>query len=107
MIGPPLKTERTSRGIRALEPDDLPAVVDLYQRVMRNDGKKAPSGLLGAFREVLLGSPWFDADLPSLVLDDRDGIAGFLGVHPRPMRLGGPEFETNRAPARRLKRTAQ
>lgn len=75
--------------IRPLAADDLPEVVALYQRVIRGGG--APPGWLEEyFRSTLLDHPWYDADLPSLVSEERDGtISGLIGVHARRLRFDG------------------
>jgi hypothetical protein len=82
--------------IRPLEPDDIPAVASLYERVMRSGSRNAPPAVEEFFREMLVASPWADPELPSLVYDDADaGLQGFLASHPRkllfdgqPVRLG-------------------
>jgi hypothetical protein len=72
---------------RPIEERDLPAVVDLYERVWRS-GDRAP-GLEGYFRR-LADSPWADPDIPALVWDDPDaGIVAYLGSHVRRLRLDG------------------
>lgn len=75
--------------IRPLRHDDLGAVVDLYQRVVRGGG--VPPGWLEAyFRETLLEHPWYDEELPSLVSEEADGrIGGMIGVHARQLRFDG------------------
>lgn len=82
-------------GIRPLEPDDIPAVARLYERVMRSGGSDPPPAVEEFFRDTLLRSPWTDPELPSLVYEDDAGLQGFLASHPRrllhegrPVRLG-------------------
>ncbi len=82
-------------GIRPLEPDDIPAVARLYQRVMRSGGSDPLPAVEEFFRDMLVRSPWTDPELPSLVYEDDVGLLGFLASHPRrllhdgrPVRLG-------------------
>jgi hypothetical protein len=68
---------------------DLPAVVDL----LLTGGEAAPGVSREQIRayceQIYFDSPWADADIPSLVTVDGDGrLEGFVGVMPRPMRLG-------------------
>lgn len=73
--------------IRALRPDDLAQVADLYQRVVRAGGT-TPPGLTGYFARTFLDHPWADPAVPSLVHESDDGaITGFLGSHVRRMRF--------------------
>lgn len=83
--------------IRPLRPEDLPDIVALHRRAFggetgggsdRNGNEMEPSRCLNDFlRAVLLEHPWMDPDLPSLVYENGSGIAGFLGIMPRPMRF--------------------
>jgi hypothetical protein len=76
-------------GIRPLEPGDLSEVASLYERVMRSGTRTPPRALEDFFRRTLLEQPWVDPEIPSLVYGDADGrLLGFLGSHPRRMRLG-------------------
>jgi hypothetical protein len=75
--------------IRPFEPEDVPAVAGLYERVMRSGSREAPPPLEAFFRQVLLEQPWADADIPSLVYESDDGVVGFLGSHVRRFRLDG------------------
>lgn len=76
--------------IRALEPDDLPAVARLYERVMRSGTRNPPPAVEQFFRETVLEQPWADPEIPSLVYDDQDaGVVGFLASHPRRLLLDG------------------
>jgi hypothetical protein len=77
-------------GIRPLERDDLPQVVELYERTMRSGSPTPPPGLLGYFERTLLDHPWAEPDVPSLVYEARDGrILGFLGSHVRRLQFDG------------------
>jgi hypothetical protein len=76
--------------IRPLEPDDIGAVARLYERVMRSGGSAPPAAVEEFFRETLLGSPWADPELPSLVYEDEEaGLLGFLASHPRRLLFNG------------------
>jgi hypothetical protein len=75
--------------IRPLDRSDLPEVARLYERVVRSGTDSPPPGLAGEFERTVLDHPWADPELPSLVYEDpRAGIVGFLGSHPRRLRLG-------------------
>jgi hypothetical protein len=76
-------------GIRPLEPDDIPAVARLYERVMRSGGSDPPPAVEEFFNDTLLRSPWTDPELPSLVYEDDNGLQGFLASHPRRLVLDG------------------
>jgi hypothetical protein len=63
--------------IRALEPDDIPVVARLYERVMRSGTRSPPPALEQFFREALFEQPWADPEIPSLVYEDQN--AGVVG----------------------------
>jgi hypothetical protein len=74
-------------GVRAVTRDDLPAVAELLARA----SSEVPDveRLERQLALVLFHHPWPDAALPSLLAEDDTGkIQAFLGVIPRPMRLG-------------------
>jgi hypothetical protein len=76
--------------IRPLQRDDLPAVAQLYERVMRSGSRSPPPELVRYFERTLLDHPWYDADSPSLVYTERGGhLVGFLGTHVRRLRFNG------------------
>ena len=85
-----------SGAIRPIERDDLPQVVELYQRVMRSAAFRAPPGLAPYFERTFLDHPWADPEIPSLVYEAGDDrIIGFIGSHvrrltfdERPIRMG-------------------
>jgi hypothetical protein len=80
-------------GIRSLRPDDLEGVAALYERVVRSGSSAPAPGLVEQFERTLLGHPWVDPEIPSLVYeDDGSGIVGMLGSHPRRLRLGSREL---------------
>ena len=75
--------------VRACRREDLPAVVELLL-----SGGRAATGVskeqIRAYAEqVYFDSPWAGHDIPSLVTVDQGGrLEGFVGVMPRPMRIG-------------------
>ena len=76
--------------IRAFARHDIPAVVDLYQRVFGLGTWVTPDRLASHLERAFLSGPWYDEEDCSLVcLDSDGGIAGFLAVLPRPMLLQG------------------
>ncbi|HKQ30892.1 MAG TPA: hypothetical protein VJS66_06385, partial [Burkholderiales bacterium] len=73
--------------VRALTADDIAAVAGLYERVVHS---RIPGAVLRArLSRLLLRHPWYDASLPSLVYENRDGVVGCLGVLPRPIIFDG------------------
>lgn len=75
--------------IRPLEPEDIPAVAGLYERLMRSGVRHAQPALEDFFRQTLLEQPWADAEIPSLVYEGDEGLLGFVGSHVRRFRLDG------------------
>lgn len=85
--------------IRPLEREDLPAVADLYELVIRSElpvrssDKRAPRGLADYFAQLSLDQPQADPEIPSLVYDDADeGIVGFIASHARRLTFNGQEL---------------
>lgn len=77
-------------GIRPLEPDDIPAVASMFQKIMLGSRKPAPASLGQCLRETFLDHPEFDPELPSRVYIDTAGrIGGFIGVLASPMTFRG------------------
>lgn len=75
--------------IRPLERDDLPAVANLYEEIVRSGGHVAPPGLADYFEQTFVLHPWADPEVPSLVyLDSDKRIVGFIGSHVRRLRFG-------------------
>jgi hypothetical protein len=75
--------------VRPLAESDIPQVADLYWTVLR-ERKGAPPPIVGAFlHELYFKNPWRDPEIPSLVYEEKDKIAGFLGVVPRKMCYRG------------------
>jgi hypothetical protein len=75
--------------VRPLAKDDIPQVADLYWTVLRERKGPVPPAVRSFLQELYFTNPWMDSSLPSLVYDDKGTIAGFLGVVPRKMSLGG------------------
>jgi hypothetical protein len=75
--------------VRALAVDDIPQIADLYWTVLRKRTGSPPPAVQSFLRELYFTNPWIDSSLPSLVYEDKGTIAGFLGVVPRKMSLGG------------------
>ena len=80
--------------VRAFAEDDIPKVADLYWTVLRKHKGPSPVEVRSRMHELYFENPWIDSSLPSLVVDEKGSIAGFLGVVPRRMSLGGQSFLT-------------
>lgn len=78
-----------AKRIRPFTLDDIPEVVDLHKKVF--PGNPFSRGELAVhFRQLFFENPWYDADLPSLVYQEKgEKICGFYGVIPRRMRMNG------------------
>jgi EF hand domain-containing protein len=74
---------------RAFTPRDAAGVAALHARVHPASGWASPADYEAYLREMLLGNPWLDPEIPSWVVEDGGRIAGFLGVMPRRMRFAG------------------
>lgn len=80
--------------IRSLEKEDIPAVVEMFQRLFLKDNTSrrnlALDKLAGHFESIFFNHPWYDPEITSLVSLEKNGkVNGFLGVVPRPMKLFG------------------
>jgi hypothetical protein len=75
--------------VRAFSPEDIPAIVELFQRVYPEHGWNSAAECRRYFREIFCNSPWRDDDLPSWVAEAQGRIIGFAGVMPRPMLFRG------------------
>ncbi|NOS99179.1 MAG: GNAT family N-acetyltransferase [Phycisphaerales bacterium] len=80
--------------VRPFEPDDVPAVADLYMRAYRRVDRSASPELRRYVMEAFLTDPWRRLDVsPSLVHEGRDGrTTAFLGAHPRRFIVAGREI---------------
>jgi hypothetical protein len=75
--------------VRDLEPEDLPAVVHLFQKTFRRSQPAHPS-MVRYFREIFFDHPWHDEEIRSKVFVGGDGaIEGFIGVFPSRLELDG------------------
>lgn len=76
--------------IRPLEPQDLPAVAELYELVIRSGTTAAPPGLASYIHQLAAGHPFADPEIPSLVYDEPGhGIVGFIASYARRFVLAG------------------
>lgn len=85
----PFSPPARKNGVRPFTADDAPAVAELYRRVISIADPNRTPPLADRFRAMFCDSPWLDPEIPSLVYDDGDGIAGFLGAYVRPMKFDG------------------
>jgi hypothetical protein len=96
--------------VRELRADDLPAVVELFERVYPQHRWRSRAACEAYFREMLCESPWRDAGLPSWLAEDNGRPTGLYAVQPRRMRLGerllrvavGCQFMVDPGPRRSL-----
>src|SRR5215472_4157981 len=76
--------------IRPFVEADIPQVVDLYWRLMRQREGSAPLELRSLFHKLYFENPWVDSNYPSLIYEGKSGdVIGFLGIIPRKMSLCG------------------
>lgn len=76
--------------IRPLAQADIPQIVDLYWRYMRQREGSAPADLRRLFHKLYFENPWVDSYCPSLVYEGKSGdVIGFLGIIPRKMSMSG------------------
>lgn len=77
-------------GLRAFAEEDIPQVVELHWRHMRQDNGPVPPGVESAFRELYFTNPWIESSFPPLVYENSKGkIVGFMGVTVRKMSIRG------------------
>lgn len=75
--------------VRAATREDLRDIARLRPASFSRSQQPTEDHLVRYLDEVFFGNPWLDPELPSLVHEQRDGtISGFLGVIPRPWRMG-------------------
>ena len=92
------KSSKASSGagagrVRPFVETDIDKVAELHRRVFRR-GESLSAELVASYRryfsDVVLNNPWADPKMPSLVYELLDNeIAGFIGVVPKPMLMGG------------------
>jgi len=76
-------------GVRAFRLEDIPAVVRLRRKIFHRTEQPNDERLGAYYQRIFFENPWRNESFPSFVYEDRRGVpAGFLGVIPRPMRLG-------------------
>jgi hypothetical protein len=76
--------------VRPLEAQDIPAVADMFQRMLRRKPVPPPAGLAHYMRGFYLDAPRYGDDIHSLVhLDGAGRVSGFIGVHVMPMTFNG------------------
>src|SRR5215467_1335539 len=76
--------------VRPFVESDIPQVVDLYWRLMRQRQGPAPQELRPLFHKLYFENPWVDSTYPSLIYEGKSGdVIGFLGIIPRKMSLCG------------------
>jgi len=81
--------------VRPITEEDVPAVLNLHQRVLgKSGGQSGAARREKAFRELYICSPMQNSLIRPLVYQERDGrIAGFLGVLMRPLSYKGKTFQ--------------
>lgn len=80
--------------IRPFSADDIPEVADLYEKVVRQSGQSASTGLQDYFKEIFLDHPWYDPEMPSLVYQSAEKkILAFIGSHVRRLTLNGRKIK--------------
>ncbi len=80
------------KSIRPFTKDDIPQIVDMFERLLLNETPSrrglTNKALPAYFEQIFFHNPWYDEELPSLVYQGSDGrIIGFLGIVSRPMLL--------------------
>jgi hypothetical protein len=96
--------------VRPMLEEDVPAAVELFERVYPQHRWRSRAACAAYFREILFAGPWRDPGLPSWVADDGGRLAGLYAVAPRRMRLGaralrvavGCQFMVDAGPRRSL-----
>ena len=96
--------------VRVLREDDVPAAVELFERIYPQHRWPSRADCEGYFHEILFASPWRDAALPSWAAFDGARLCGLYAILPRRMRLRsralraavGCQFMVDAGPRRNL-----
>jgi hypothetical protein len=76
--------------LRVFEPDDIPRVASLYDRIFEGGDGKPTNRLCEYFEELFFKNPWADPSVPSWLYETNQGdIVAFQGLHPRRMVFDG------------------
>lgn len=87
---PRSRAKSAEAAIRKCEPDDLPVVAGLFQRILRQGERCNVPDLASYLKELFFKHPWQDPDLASLVSTSPNGaVNGFIGVLPVQMVYRG------------------
>lgn len=79
--------------IREFRPEDAAPVAALHRRVFGAGDALPGRALADYYEEIFFRSPWYDPSLPSWVATaNGHGVAGFVGVVPRPMTFRGRDI---------------
>ena len=78
--------------VRELAPEDLPAVVGLFEQVFPEQRWLSRQHCERYFREIFFANPWRDLALPSWIAEENGATVGFAGVLPRRMLFGTREL---------------
>lgn len=80
--------------IRACRREDMPAVADLFMRVLLKQKQPATPALAGYFEKLVFEGAQADDDLRSRVfVDGRGRVSGYIGILPQRMLLGGKPIQ--------------
>ena len=96
--------------VRVLREDDIPAAVELFERIYPQQRWPSRSACEGYFHEILFANPWRDAALPSWAAFDGSRLCGLYAIVPRRMQLRaralraavGCQFMVDAGPRRNL-----
>ncbi|WP_336068979.1 hypothetical protein [Nitratireductor rhodophyticola] len=81
--------------IRPLERDDISAIAEMFQRILRKGHGPAPRGTREYLETLFLDPPHRDGDIQSLVHLREDGtVNGFMGVLPMPFVYQGKTLKS-------------
>jgi hypothetical protein len=74
--------------IRALAPDEIDQIAELYRFVDKSDWRIPPGEVPLWLRRTLFDDPWADPEIPTLVhVEDTGEITAFIASHVRRMRF--------------------